>query len=627
VWVRIINQQFARIPAPAQAPGGTGAFPLQWPPEPAMPFASRCLALLILLAPLPAPSQETQVSRIWIADQEAGTSVDKKFTDAAGLHLENRESSHLERMGVVIQLDLRQEAVKRPDGTMRFTWSLSMSQEPQEGQGAWSPKAPGQLKLTFKDGPPRTLDIPAGALVWPGDLEDRLRAAARTTQPVRLKHFAFPTQQWAEVDLKPLGPEPLPGFPDTVHFRGRSAEGSMVEDVDLWISPSQGEVKHLGSMAGVPVLSQRVELPAPAGLQARTGLFERTIKALPPNPFLLWLPELTVRWSGRSVPDLAEDPQQRRLAPNRYQLLRAQPPTALEAAQRPVTGRPSAQDAPYLAATPLVQYHDPVFAGLERRLNPPPDATRWQLAQLVTSFVFDWIKDKNYTVGFASAQEVARNPVGACAQHGVLAVALLRRLGVPARGVTGWIALGETLAMHFWVEAEVGGRWIPLDPTFDQAPASAYRLKLLTTDLADMGNVGAGTPGTDYLGGIWLPEGPWAGAVRVQGDTVTTPGGLSLRVPGARWKLDGGRLALIWGEPHRVEAVPAPAPAQRTDARRMQGAAKGRQGWWQPRTGQCWIDLGAGQWLQVDALTEPQAFRLLDALEPTTRAQTASKAA
>lgn len=592
-----------------------------------MPFASRCLALLILLAPLPAPSQETQVSRIWIADQEAGISVDQQFSDAAGVHQESRESSHLERMGAVIVLDLRQEAVKRPDGAMRFTWSLSMSQEPQEGAGTWSPKAPGKLKLTFKDGPPRTLDIPAGALVWPGDLEDRLRAAARKVQPVRLTHFAFPTQQWAEVDLKPLGPEPLPGFPDTVHFRGRSAEGSMVEDVDLWISPSQGEVKHLGAMAGVPVLSQRAELPAPVGLQAKTGLFERTVKALPPNPFLLWLPELTVRWSGRSVPDLAEDPQQRRLAPDRYRLLRALPPTALEAAQGPVTGRPSAQDAPYLAATPLVQYHDPVFTGLERRLNPPPDATRWQLAQLVTGFVFDWIKDKNYTVGFASAQEVARNPVGACAQHGVLAVALLRRLGVPARGVTGWIALGESLAMHFWVEVELGGRWIPLDPTFDQAPASAYRLKLLTTDLADMGNVGAGTPGTDYLGGIWLPEGPWAGAVRVQGDTVMAPGDLSLRVPGARWKLDGGRLALIWGGPHRVEAVPAPAPAQRVGARRMQGAVKGRQGWWQPRTSQCWIDLGAGRWLQVDALTEPQAFRLLDALEPSSRTQSFGRAA
>ncbi len=592
-----------------------------------MAFAPRFLLLLVLLGPLAASTPETQVSKVWIAGREAGTAVDQKSADAAGIHLETRESSHLERMGVVIQLDLLQKATKQPDGNMRFSWSLSMSQEPQEGEGSWSPKVPGQLKLTFKDGPPRTLEIPAGALVWPGDLEDRLRAAARSRQPVRLRHFAFPTQQWAEVDLKPVGPEPLPGFPDTVHFRGRSAEGSMVEDVDLWISPSQGEVKHLGSMAGVPVLSQRVELPPPAGVEPKTSLFARTIKALPPHPFLLWLPELNVRWSGKSVPDLVEDAQQRRLGPSRFRLARAQPPTAQEAAQKPVTGRPSAEDAPYLAASPLVQFHDPVFAGLERRLNPPRDATRWQLAQLVHGFVYAWIKDKNYTVGFASAQEVARNPVGACAQHGVLEVALLRRLGVPARGVTGWIALGESLAMHFWVEAKLGDRWIPLDPTFDQAPASAYRLKLITTDLADLGNVGAGSPGINYLEGVWLPDGPWTADVRPQGDTVSVPDGLSLRVPGARWKLDGGRLALLWGDAHRVEAVPPPAPAQRVSAHRIQGAAKGRQGWWQPRTAQLWIDLGDGKWLQVDALTEPQAFKLLDALEAAGRTQPLQRAA
>jgi transglutaminase-like putative cysteine protease len=592
-----------------------------------MAFAPRFLLLLVLLAPLRAAVQETQVSRVWIAGQEAGSSIDTKSSDAAGLLLESRESSHLERMGVVIQLELRQSALKRPDGSMRFTWSLSMSQEPQEGEAAWSPRQPGKLKLTFKDGAPRTLDIPAGALVWPGDLEDAMGEAARKLRPVRLKHFAFPTQQWAEVDLKPVGPEPLPGFPDTVHFRGRSSEGSMVEDVDLWISPTQGEVKHLGSMAGVPVLSQRVELPPPEGLDPKGGLFARTIKVLPAHPFLLWLPEVKVRWSGRTVPDLAEDPQQRRLGPRLYLLSQARPPSAAEAADPPVTGRPSPQDAPFLAATPLVQFNDPVFAGLERRLNAPAGATRWQLAQRVTSFVYDWIQDKNYTVGFASAQEVARNPVGACAQHGVLAVALLRRLGVPARGVTGWIALGETMAVHFWVEAKLGGRWIPLDPTFDQAPASAYRLKLNTTDLADLGNVGAGTPGTDYLEGIWLPEGPWTADVRPQGDTVMAAGALSLRVPGARWKLAGGRLALIWGESHRVEAVPPPAPAQRAGARRMQGAATGRQGWWQPASGQLWIDLGEGRWLQVDALNEPQAFKLLDALEAGVRAQPAAKAA
>jgi len=255
-----------------------------------------------------------------------------------------------------------------------------------------------------------------------------------------------------------------------------------------------------------------------------------------------------------------------------------------------------------------------VFDGLLRRLDAPAGATRWELAQRVTSFVYDWIRAKNYTVGFASAQEVARNAEGACAQHGVLAVALLRRLGVPARGVTGWIAIGESLGLHFWVEVELAGRWIPVDPTFDQAPASAYRLKLGTTDLADLGSVGWGTEGSDVLEGVWTPDGPWTADVRPRGDTVQAPG-LALRVPGARWSFAGGRLELVWDGSHRVQAVPRPAPAQVEGARRLQGAVRRRTGWWQPRERQLWIDLGGGRWLQADGLDEAGAFRLLDALE------------
>jgi hypothetical protein len=317
-----------------------------------MTFAARCLLALTLLVPL--SGQETQVSRTWIAGQEAGTAVDTRGSDASGAFMETRETTHLERMGVEMHMDLLEQARKRPDGSMTFTWSLRMSQEPQEGTGAWSPQDPGRLRLTFKDGSPQTLDIPPGALIWPGDLEDSLRRAARTVSPVRLRHFAFPTQQWAEVELQPVGPEALPGFPDTVRFKGRSTEGSMVEDVDLWISPSQGEVKRLGLMAGVTVLSQRVELPPPSGPAPAAGWFQRSLKTLPPNPFLLWLADVKVRWTGHAAADLPEDAQQRRLGPDRFLLARARPPTAAEALEPPVAGPAPARDAPWLAATPLV---------------------------------------------------------------------------------------------------------------------------------------------------------------------------------------------------------------------------------------------------------------------------------
>jgi hypothetical protein len=272
----------------------------------------------------------------------------------------------------------------------------------------------------------------------------------------------------------------------------------------------------------------------------------------------------------------------------------------------PVQGEPAPEDAPYLAETPLVRFRDPVFGGLQRRLAPPAGATRWDLAKLVTRFVYDWIIDKDYSVGFASAQEVARTPRGDCTEHGVLAVALLRRLGVPARGVVGWIALGGTQGLHFWAEARIGGAWIPLDPTFDQAPASAYRIKLGDSDLKDLGSVGWDNASAAFQEGMWTPEGPWASAVRIQGDTVHAPG-RALRVQGSRWALEAGILTLDGA--HRVAAAARPAPSQPT--RLLQGR-DGRQGRYGAST--LWVDCGGGEWLQVDSLTEAEAFKLLDGL-------------
>ena len=70
----------------------------------------------------------------------------------------------------------------------------------------------------------------------------------------------------------------------------------MQTDTELWISPTAGEVKDSSNLAGIPLLVQRVELPAPAGAKPTTGFFERTLKTLPPHPFLPWLAQATLRW-------------------------------------------------------------------------------------------------------------------------------------------------------------------------------------------------------------------------------------------------------------------------------------------------------------------------------------------
>ena len=577
-----------------------------------MTFTRPMLLALILVAAPFLRGAETATFRQWIAGQEAGGSIQKNYKTPEGQRQDNHEWTKVERMGTVIEQELKETALKRPDGSLAFTWSLSLSREPLEGSAAWSPKLPGKLKVTFKNGAPRTVDVPADVLLWPGDVEHAIRTAARNGVALKIKGYALPTQQWTTLDLVPVGPAPLPGFPDTFRFKGKASEGSLAEDVDLWISPTQGEVKHVGSLAGIPLMFQRTELPPPPEAGPVAGLFERTLRAVPPHPFLLWLPTVTVHWTGKGVQTLPQDPQQRRDPNGHYVLTRAVVPPGREL---PVQGKPLPEDLPFLAATPLAQFRDPVFDGLERRLHAPPGASRWELAKRVTTFVYDWIKDKNYTVGFASAQEVARNAKGDCTEHGVLAVALLRRLGVPARGVTGWIAYGETLGLHFWVEVKIGGRWIPVDPTFDQAPASTYRLKLGTTDLADLGSVGWESATTTFLEGGWAPDGPWAAELQFQGDTARVTDGMVLRLAGSRWSYAQGRLTLTWSGPHTVEAVVRPTAAQLQDARRIQGAGSRRQGWWDSGLHFLWMDLGNGKWLKVDTITESQAFVMLDNLD------------
>lgn len=277
-------------------------------------------------------------------------------------------------------------------------------------------------------------------------------------------------------------------------------------------------------------------------------------------------------------------------------------------------GRPSAEESLYLAPTPLLQFRDPAFAGLVARMGLKPGLSRWELAQAVTDFVFRFIRQKDYSVGFASALEVCRDPKGDCTEHGVLAVALLRRLGVPARGVMGWVGLGRTLGMHFWVEVKLRDRWVPVDPTLDQAPASAFHLALGATDLADLGSLGWDRMVTALGGGTFVPVD--ADAPPCSGASITAPDGTRLTWPGAAWRVDAGRLGLRTPDQgtHEVEARTPPAASELKGARRLRGS-RGRTGWWEPDTRIFYLDLGARRWLQLTDCSEAQAFAALDALD------------
>lgn len=67
--------------------------------------------------------------------------------------------------------------------------------------------------------------------------------------------------------------------------------------------------------------------------------------------------------------------------------------------------------------------------------------------------------------------------------HVAVFVALARAVGLPARPVAGLLYAQGRFYYHAWAEVYLGD-WVALDPTFDQIPADAMRVRLVTGALA-----------------------------------------------------------------------------------------------------------------------------------------------
>jgi hypothetical protein len=101
----------------------------------------------------------------------------------------------------------------------------------------------------------------------------------------------------------------------------------------------------------------------------------------------------------------------------------------------------------------------------------------------IESFAADYIENKDLSIGYASAAEVADSRQGDCSEHAVFAAALCRAVGIPAQVVTGiayvneFAGIRDTFGGHAWVQANVGGdngKWVGLDASFKGTGRGGY---------------------------------------------------------------------------------------------------------------------------------------------------------
>lgn len=130
-----------------------------------------------------------------------------------------------------------------------------------------------------------------------------------------------------------------------------------------------------------------------------------------------------------------------------------------------------------LSATPYEAVADPriVRAAKEAAAGATDPV---EVVKRLSAFVYRHVQKKGLDRGYAPAIATLESRAGDCTEHSVLMSALLRASGLPTRIVDGVVVDGVNAGYHEWVEVDLGGGFIAVDPTFNAWPAGPQRLKL-----------------------------------------------------------------------------------------------------------------------------------------------------
>lgn len=155
----------------------------------------------------------------------------------------------------------------------------------------------------------------------------------------------------------------------------------------------------------------------------------------------------------------------------------------------------------FLESNGFIQSDDPRIIELARKIVGD-EADVWEKAQRLEKWVHENMTQRDFSIGFATASEVARTRRGDCTEHAVLLAALCRAVGIPSRVAIGLVYLEGTGAFgyHMWTEIQVAGSWYALDGTLGQGSIGGGHIKLADGSLKGVAAMSTVLPVLQLLG-------------------------------------------------------------------------------------------------------------------------------
>lgn len=144
--------------------------------------------------------------------------------------------------------------------------------------------------------------------------------------------------------------------------------------------------------------------------------------------------------------------------------------------------------AEFLSTNVYLDSSDPLIGDLAEKAKGKKKEIA-EIAKSLTTFVHGYVDSKNFSVGFASASEVARSREGDCTEHSILLAAMGRAVGVPSRVATGLVyakrfqGQRDVLVYHMWTQFFVDGKWINYDSALGYEACPADRILFAVSSL------------------------------------------------------------------------------------------------------------------------------------------------
>jgi hypothetical protein len=121
----------------------------------------------------------------------------------------------------------------------------------------------------------------------------------------------------------------------------------------------------------------------------------------------------------------------------------------------------------------------PEIIALAKKATESATTLREKMEKLV-AFVDVYVRDE-MSLTAITALDVLRSKKGDCTEHTALFVSMARAVGLPARPVSGLMYAGDKMGAfggHAWAEVALDGRWVAVDPTWNQIAVDATHIRL-----------------------------------------------------------------------------------------------------------------------------------------------------